>query len=123
TYLDLKSVNFLAGENSTGKTSVLKLISILSSAGFWRYGEFGEAETNLGGFDDVITSPRNNEKDYFEVGMLTDNNTDNPQWAAFKFRFINQDNFPLLKELCFRDDMMNLQAIVDGNFIRYRYKL
>jgi predicted ATPase len=120
TYIDLKSVNFFVGENSTGKTSILKLIAILSSVGFWRYGEFGDAETSLGGFEDIVTTPRNNAKDYFEVGIFADNHSDN-EWSAFKFRFINKDNFPFLKELCYCNEWVNLQVIVDGKFIRYRY--
>ncbi|MBC7552880.1 MAG: AAA family ATPase [Taibaiella sp.] len=31
TFLNLKNVNFFVGENSTGKTSLLKLIRILSN--------------------------------------------------------------------------------------------
>ena len=35
SYLTLTDVNFLVGENSTGKTSILKLIKLLSDPRFW----------------------------------------------------------------------------------------
>lgn len=122
TYLNLKSVNFFAGENSTGKTSVLKLLGILTSVGFWRYGEFGEGDTSLGGFEDIITTPRVHSKEYLEFGVFNDEIKEDARFSALKFRFINSDNFPYLKEVGYINDEVNLQAIIDGNFIKYRYR-
>jgi predicted ATP-dependent endonuclease of OLD family len=120
TYLPLQDVNFFVGENSTGKTSVLKLIGILSSPGFWRYREFGKNETSLGGFSEIITSHNDgNLRTFFEIGILDEMDQ---RTAAIKLRFIEEDNYPVLKEVCFKDDFINLQAVIDGRTLKYRYE-
>lgn len=40
TLIPLKEVNFFVGENSTGKTSILKLLDLLASSEFWFNGNF-----------------------------------------------------------------------------------
>lgn len=49
----LKDVNFFVGENSTGKTSILKLINILCSTEFSLSGEFNNSEVELGYFEEI----------------------------------------------------------------------
>lgn len=123
TFLELSEVNFFVGENSTGKTSLLKLIGIISSLSFWRYGDFGSNDINIGGFTDIITSPRNN-KDYFEIGIFNDTGSDQTNNRnAIRLRFIEKDNFPSLKEICYKSGQLNLQAIIEGKFIKFRYSL
>src|SRR5690349_14884060 len=107
TFLELKQVNFLIGENSSGKTSLLKLIAIMFSRGFWRYKEFGSEDINLGGFADIKTT--NGPKEYFEIGLLTDNHS-----ICVRLRFIEEDNFPLLKEISYKEGDLNIQVIIEG---------
>lgn len=40
TLVPIKDVNFLVGENSTGKTSVLAILKLLSPPDFWLQNEF-----------------------------------------------------------------------------------
>lgn len=123
TYLELTEVNFFVGENSTGKTSLLKLIGIMSSPGFWRYGYFGTEEISLGGFSDIITSPRNS-KDYFEIGIFNGQQSEEKTYpTAIRLRFIEKENFPYLKEICYKTGLLNIQAIVEGKYIKLRYQL
>lgn len=122
TFLDLRNVNFFVGENSTGKTSVLKLIGIVSSQAFWRYGEFGTPDINLGTFNDIITRPSNG-KEYFDIG-IADDNSDSKDYPFFiRLRFIERDKRPLLKEMVYSARNVNIQASLEGNFLKYRYKL
>ncbi|MGB1204289.1 MAG: AAA family ATPase [Chitinophagales bacterium] len=51
---ELKDVNFLVGENSTGKTSILKLINLLSSSEFWQKFSFNNNEVELGYFEEIM---------------------------------------------------------------------
>lgn len=53
--IELEDINFLVGENSTGKTSILKIINLLSSAEFWFDFEFNNSEVELGYFDEIIS--------------------------------------------------------------------
>jgi len=121
SFIPLKEVNFFVGENSTGKTSVLKLIGILSSSDFWRYNEFGKGETSLGGFSEIVTSSKNGpSKSFFEIGFFKNGETENEN-LSIKIKFIEKNNYPFVKEICFRKSSFNIQAVVDGTFLKYRY--
>ncbi|KAF5038651.1 AAA ATPase domain protein [anaerobic digester metagenome] len=65
--ITLKDVNFFVGENSTGKTSILKLINILNSREFWFNEQFNNSEVELGYFDEIIN--RNATDKFFRIGV------------------------------------------------------
>jgi predicted ATPase len=65
--IDLKDVNFFVGENSTGKTSILKLINIINSSEFWFSGQFNNIEVELGYFDEILN--KNTTDKYFRIGL------------------------------------------------------
>lgn len=115
TYLRLEEVNFFVGENSTGKTSILKLIGILSSAGFWNYKQFSNGEIDLGSFSEIVTY--NSGKEFFDIAILEVES----QISAIKLKFINENNIPTIKEVSVINDRINIQATVDGKFLKYRY--
>ncbi|MBF0473108.1 MAG: AAA family ATPase, partial [Nitrospirae bacterium] len=54
TYIPIKDINFLVGENSTGKTSILGLIKKISQKNFLSELSFNLDELNIRLFDDVI---------------------------------------------------------------------
>ena len=56
TFIKLTDVNFLLGENSTGKTSILSLINIISNQKFWFSQEFNTDEVELGYFSEIISA-------------------------------------------------------------------
>lgn len=69
TLIPMKDINFLVGENSTGKTSVMALINVLSSIGFWMSSmSLDTEEVKLGNFEDIVSAHAMNKK-YFRVGM------------------------------------------------------
>jgi hypothetical protein len=71
TILPLKQITFLVGENSTGKSSFLKLLHMLSRPGFWfAPGYSFQEEAELGGFDDVV-SAWSTDKSFFRAGVLS----------------------------------------------------
>lgn len=53
TFLELKKVNFFLGDNSSGKTSVLSLISLLSDPAFPIERSFNTKNFELGSFNDI----------------------------------------------------------------------
>lgn len=65
--ITLKDVNFFVGENSTGKTSILKLINIINSREFWFNEQFNNSEVELGYFDEIIN--RNSIDKFFRIGI------------------------------------------------------
>ena len=56
TTIPLEDVNFLVGENSTGKSSVLGLIHLLCSPDFWFSQNFNLPEYEFGGFPDILSA-------------------------------------------------------------------
>ena len=65
--IPITNVNFLVGENSTGKTSILKMINLLSSSEFWFKYEFNNNEVELGYFDEIINKRASEE--FFQLGI------------------------------------------------------
>lgn len=120
TFLPFKEVNFFVGENSTGKTSILKLIGILSSPGFWNYQQFDSEDISLGAFSEIVSSNAN--KDFFEIGIF-ENEGDSVGLSAIKLTFIEKDNFPHIKEICFINNEINIQTTIEGKLLKYRFSL
>jgi len=120
TFLELRGVNFFVGENSTGKTSILKILGAISSPGFWHYQQFDNSYVNFGTFSEMISLSRTN-KEYFELGLLGDER--DGYVSAVRLKFIEKDNFPQLKEICFVDTSVNLQVYIEGkSILKYRYR-
>ena len=100
TFLDLENVNFFVGENSTGKTSVLKLINILSNRKFWSDLSFNNSEVELGHFEEIVH--KNSTTKSFEIGIeQTFNN------RRFLLNFVEFDSLPQLESLKYSVDSAN----------------
>lgn len=85
--IDLKNVNFLVGENSTGKSSLIKAIALLSNFSFWLNGELSSEEFELGTFDDILSA--NSTRDFFSLGLIYDK-----QESFNIFSYINDEGMP-----------------------------
>lgn len=118
TFISLKNVNFFIGENSTGKTSVLRLIKILSRPEFWRTGIFSDGK-GFNGFNEIINSKRG-LKDFFEVGVLNYPRDQSDTFTAIRLRYVSSDNNPTLKEIRVRNRFIEIQIFIEGLFIKYR---
>lgn len=53
TAIPIKSINFFIGENSTGKTSVLKLINLIASDDFWFKSQFANDNVDFSYYKDL----------------------------------------------------------------------
>lgn len=68
-FIPIRDVNFLLGENSTGKSSILALCNLFSSPFFWFQNTFNTNEYEFGNFNDIISI--NSEKaKIFRVGLI-----------------------------------------------------
>lgn len=73
TLLPLRQTTFLVGENSTGKSSFLKLLHAFSRPQFWFSLDAPfQDDAELGGFGDMVSAWAP-DKSYFQVGTLTVN--------------------------------------------------
>ncbi len=59
--VSIGQVNFLVGENSSGKTSILKLLTLLSSQEFWLRGLFRNTDIDFNYFGDIHTKINNKD--------------------------------------------------------------
>lgn len=64
TLIPFSSVNFLVGENSTGKSSVMGLVNLLSSPDFWFSQNFNLSGYEFGGFRDILSATASSEAEF-----------------------------------------------------------
>jgi hypothetical protein len=73
TYVPISRVNFLVGENSSGKTSILSLLKLLAVERLLLENQFVvEDDIDFGTFDDIVSAHADNRA-YFRVGMIRRN--------------------------------------------------
>ena len=112
TTIPLSHVNFLVGENSTGKSSVLGLIHLLTSPDFWFTQNFNLPEHEFGGFRDILSTGCD-RGDQFTIGaaaMRRDREAKEKRPYAYILSYEEQDSLPRLS-LFARLDGNNLMAL------------
>jgi AAA15 family ATPase/GTPase len=92
-YIEIRNLNFLVGENSTGKSSVLLAISTLFSNKFWFNLDFSVTEGQPYSFDDLVSAAAT-DRSYFSLGYISDD----PDKASFLFELINDGGKPALSK-------------------------
>lgn len=112
TFLQLEDVNFFVGENSTGKTSVLKVIKLLSDPDFWFKSNLKNLRTEFGYYSEI------SDEAYFEIGLITD------QFSKFvKMRFVNHQGLSELEEVTQIDSRLNIHVVKKDFKISYKFKI
>lgn len=124
TVIPLEKTNFFVGENSSGKSSVLALIQIISSYDFWFNFEFKTDAINLGHFSDIVSVDASN-KSYFRVGYLKDLNTNKVDEEhlfsnGFFATFTEKNGAPNLKHLSILFENSILHIKVNAKTIGYK---
>jgi len=117
--IELADVNFFVGENSTGKTSILNLINILSSQEFWFNTQFNNSEVEMGYFEEIIT--HNNEFQTFYIGtekILSDKNS---SILKVLFCFKNRKSVPAIDWVRFAINDLNIHIKVLPKSIKYSF--
>jgi predicted ATPase len=101
--IPIKDVNFLVGENSTGKTSILSIINLFNSVEFWARQEFNNNHVQLGQFKEIISSNSTNNIS-FKLGYvdqysrLSGDGKTIINIYGFLILFIEEDGSPIIKE-------------------------
>ena len=73
--IPFKQVNFFVGENSTGKSSILSLLKLLSNQQFWNNDDFNTADIELGFFNELVSNNIVGKKS-FQIAFHIDEDTD-----------------------------------------------
>ncbi|GJL60196.1 MAG: hypothetical protein NPIRA03_30530 [Nitrospirales bacterium] len=121
TYIPLKDVNFLIGENSTGKTSILSLIKILSDPRFLLTLNFQSEELDLGNFEDIVSYLSGNKKS-FTVGLVVEDDSVKSKKAMFLITFKNKQDIPVIDTYSFATQNGLIHIKRGKKSITYKYE-
>lgn len=123
TIIPFKSVNFLVGENSTGKSSILALINLLSSQDFWISRSFNQPEYEFGGFRDILSISSNRTKKFFFGVCFTmkHSKTKIKKKYGYMISFREKEALPVISSFARLDDL-NLMVLKSYKE-KYRYKI
>lgn len=97
TFIPIFDVNFFVGENSTGKTSILNLINILSEPRFWIIPDFNNGNVELGYFNEIVNQYSKN-KTFFSIGIEFKEKKSKASPKFFWMKFKNKNNIPSISE-------------------------
>lgn len=121
--IPIKDVNFLVGENSTGKTSILSLIALLTTTDFWYRQDFNTDPVRLGNFKDIVSINATDRK-YFKFGYIELKyfNDDKYEPYAFLMKFIERDGLPYISQLHYVAFGYDVIIYFEKDGLKYRVK-
>lgn len=119
-FIDLKGVNFLVGENSTGKTSLLAAIKTLGSSRFWFLPTFDDPDLPFSSFSEIV-SKSGAEKKCFTIGYFNNERPKDATYDAFRLvRFKDVNGFPSVDKYCFICDAGLVVSVIRDGGIDYK---
>ncbi|MDR0331529.1 MAG: AAA family ATPase [Chitinispirillales bacterium] len=89
--IDIRNVNFLVGENSSGKSSVLMVLNSISSPRFWFNLDFHSGDDQVYSFEDLVSAEAR-DKSHFQIGYICDDSNG----TSFLFKFTNFNGSPII---------------------------
>jgi len=121
TLIPIKKVNFLIGENSTGKTSILSLLNLLSAPQFWQQYEFNTDQVEMGNFKNIASIESKN-RDYFRIGFIADESSKENQNNAILtlMTFTEVNDLPFLSQFHCLFNQVEMEFKISEKSIRYR---
>jgi predicted ATPase len=119
TLIPLKKVNFLIGENSTGKTSVLSLLNLLSAPQFWQQYEFNTDQVELGNFKNIVSIESKN-RGYFRIGFLMNESSgEKNNDALVLMTFTEENDLPFLSQFNYLDHQVEMEFKISNGVIKH----
>ncbi|WP_120489200.1 AAA family ATPase [Bergeyella cardium] len=115
--IELKEINFFVGENSTGKTSILKLINIINSKEFWFNEQFNNSEVELGYFDEIIN--RNSSDLFFRIGIEVPYN-EKGSIRRVLLEFKDYKSIPKISQIKYQTETTDFLMKITKKQIHYR---
>lgn len=118
TYIPIKEVNFLVGENSTGKTSILAIVYLITNHYFWMEQQFNNDTVQLGTFNDIISMGSQNTSD-FRVGVVYAAEEDTGTFA-FLARFAQREGLPYITHFDFYRGGVVVNMVLGEDSVKYK---
>lgn len=129
----LDQVNFFVGENSTGKTSVISLIDILSNSRFYYTEDLASEYCDFSSFSDISSVEEKTKS--FSIGYFRNSYSNSKLGLidAISFNFTNNEGVVSLKEIQFISNNFAIEAhwkldriqinVSEANLINYEFPL
>lgn len=122
TIISLKDVNFLVGDNSTGKTAVLNLLELISQPNFWVAPEFNSEDIELGYFSEMVNQNGVNKKS-FSIGANNGNSKGKIDGIHYIWmKFTEKELAPEVSECKFVNDNKTVWCQVNEKAVSYQTK-
>ena len=118
TLIPLRQVTFLVGENSTGKTSILSIIRLLSDYKFWFEQQFNDKDVQLGTFKDIISVDSANSST-FSIGMLDTSPENTEGCFVFLAVFSAKEGLPSISKFHYCYETREINVYLTGKNIQY----
>lgn len=122
-FIPITDVNFLLGENSTGKSSILALLNLFSQKPFWIHNIFNNNDFEFGNFQDIVSVNSTNQKN-FRIGLidcpakLTKDNIDSIFVSLMEY--IDQDGIPSISRYNYISESHAVQVFLSKSNIKYK---
>ena len=121
--IPLTSVNFLVGENSTGKTSFLSALKVMGSPRFWFNPTFDDPDLNFSSFSEIISKKSENKKQ-FTIGFYDSNDddvsSDEKMPILRLITFKNEEGVPAVHRYSFMSPIGLISTIITDSMLRYK---
>jgi len=116
-------VNFLVGENSTGKTSILGVLQLMSLPNFWLGSSFGLEPGSFGNFRDAV-SANSADSSYFRIGIIgterSDDDNKKKSITGVLMTFVEREGVPALARYVRNFDDQVMEGLFGPKTVRYR---
>ncbi len=123
TVIPLRDVTFFVGDNSTGKSSIISLLNLVSATQFWIDPDFDTEDQHLGSFFDLVNT--NSAQRHFTIGTA--------KWQASfakeKDLFVmfatysSNEGLPYVSKLSFLADTLLVTVIHTSTGVYYRHSV
>jgi len=122
TLIPLRQVTFLVGENSTGKTSMLSVIRLLSDYKFWFEQQFNDKDVQLGTFRDIISVGSANSST-FSIGMIDTSPENTEHGFAFLAVFSEKEGLPTISKFHYYFEKRETSVYLTGAKVQYKVSM
>lgn len=121
TFIPIEDVNFLVGENSTGKTAVLDVIGVVFSAQFQYNADLNGEEYSLGYFNELVNQKLKGGDKTFEIGIERKESVgDSESTIAYElYSYSNDEGLPRLKSYRILYNAMHMKIKFLSNIVKF----
>lgn len=120
TFIPFQNVNFFVGENSTGKSSILSLLKLMSHPLFWNNDDFNITDIELGFFNELVSNNLKGKKQ-FQIAFHSDPEIERP-FKTIKANYENNKGEPILTEIRLQIKNYNILINISQKQLRFQIK-